>query len=48
MAKANSLGTIGGITLLKDGDFVGDKIIPFYCTKCGYIELYNEKFLTSS
>jgi ribosomal protein S27AE len=21
----------------------GDKIIPFYCKKCGYIELYLEK-----
>jgi predicted nucleic-acid-binding Zn-ribbon protein len=23
----------------------GDKVIPFCCQKCGYIELYNEKNL---
>jgi len=23
----------------------GDKIIPYYCPNCGYIELYNEKYL---
>jgi predicted nucleic-acid-binding Zn-ribbon protein len=34
-------------TILKKGDFVGDKIIPFYCKNCGYIELFSEKFLTS-
>jgi predicted nucleic-acid-binding Zn-ribbon protein len=31
--------------LLKFGDTRGDKIIPFYCANCGYIELYNEKYL---
>jgi len=28
------------VTLAKEGDFYGDKIIPFYCRKCCYIELY--------
>ncbi len=23
----------------------GDKIVPFCCSNCGYIELYNEKYL---
>jgi predicted nucleic-acid-binding Zn-ribbon protein len=23
----------------------GDNIVPFYCTNCGYIELYSEKYL---
>ncbi len=36
------------LTILKKGDFIGDTIIPFYCKNCGYIELYNEKFSTSS
>ncbi len=31
--------------LVKIGDHWGDNIIPFYCEKCGYIELYNEKNL---
>ncbi len=47
MEKGNTLGTPGGITILKQGDFVGDKIIPFYCKHCGYIELYNERFLNN-
>jgi predicted nucleic-acid-binding Zn-ribbon protein len=29
----------------KPEDWGGDKIIPFCCKKCGYIELYNEKNL---
>jgi predicted nucleic-acid-binding Zn-ribbon protein len=32
-----------GIRLVKFGDFQGDKLVPFYCPKCGYVELYNEK-----
>ncbi len=52
MEKANSLGStaghpLGGTTIVKQGDFVGDKIAPFYCKNCGYIELYVKKFLTS-
>jgi len=27
------------VTLAKEGDFYGDKIIPFYCRNCWYIEL---------
>jgi predicted nucleic-acid-binding Zn-ribbon protein len=48
MERGSSLGTYGGITMLKKGDLVGDKIIPFYCNNCGYVELYNEKFLATS
>jgi predicted nucleic-acid-binding Zn-ribbon protein len=47
MEKGSSLGSLAGTTILKKGDFVGDKIIPFYCKNCGYIELFIEKFLTS-
>jgi predicted nucleic-acid-binding Zn-ribbon protein len=32
-----------GIRLMKFGDSKGDKLVPFYCPKCGYVELYNEK-----
>jgi predicted nucleic-acid-binding Zn-ribbon protein len=49
--ERGSLGYSGGtaipLTILKQGDFVGDKIIPFFYKNCGYIELFNEKFLTS-
>ena len=38
---------VGGTTLVKKGDVVGDKIIPFYCKNCAYIELFIEKFLKS-
>ena len=30
------------VTLAKEGDLFGDKIIPFYCIDCGYVELYKE------
>jgi predicted nucleic-acid-binding Zn-ribbon protein len=32
----------GGITFAKRGDLIGDKIIPFYCKNCGFIEIYKE------
>lgn len=32
---------VGGWALRK-GDLRSDKIIPFYCKNCGYIELYKE------
>lgn len=35
------------LTILKKGDFLGDTIVPFYCVDCEYIELFDEKFLTS-
>ncbi len=52
MEEANSLGStaghpLGGTTIVKQGDLVGDKIVPFYCKNCGFIELFVEKFLTS-
>lgn len=31
------LPTVG---LAKKGDILGDRVIPFYCTSCGYIEFY--------
>ena len=50
MEKGISLGSVmghpvGGTTIVKKGDVVGDKITPFYCKNCGYIELFIEKFL---
>ena len=28
--------------LKKPGDKVGDRIIPYYCKSCGYIEFYKK------
>ncbi len=33
---------LGEAALRKKGDWIGDRIIPFYCTNCGFIELYKE------
>jgi predicted nucleic-acid-binding Zn-ribbon protein len=30
------------VTLAKEGDLFGDKILPFYCKRCGFIELFKE------
>ncbi len=50
MEKGISLGSVmghpvGGTYFVKKGDFTGDKIIPFYCKNCGYIELFIEKLV---
>jgi predicted nucleic-acid-binding Zn-ribbon protein len=54
LEKDSTIGSLTGptepegkITIVKKGYWVGDKIIPFYCKNCGYIELFIEKFLTS-
>jgi predicted nucleic-acid-binding Zn-ribbon protein len=31
---------LSSVSLAKKGDVLGDWIIPFYCTNCGYIEFY--------
>jgi ribosomal protein S27AE len=33
---------LAGVSLAKKGDLVGDRIVPFYCGNCGYIEFYKE------
>ena len=45
LEMGNSIGSYDGLTMLKKGDFLGDKIIPFYCTNCGHIEVYNMRFM---
>jgi len=42
MEKGKYLYSYGGVSFAKKGDFFGDKIVPFYCKNCGYIELYKE------
>ena len=42
MEKGRRLVSYYGVTFAKKGDWFGDKIIPFYCKNCGYIELYKE------
>jgi predicted nucleic-acid-binding Zn-ribbon protein len=39
MEKGSRLFSYGGVSFAKKGDFVGDRIIPYYCRACGYIEL---------
>jgi hypothetical protein len=45
MIRTDYLSGYGAVRLMKFGDLRGDKVIPFYCKNCGYIELYNEKNL---
>jgi predicted nucleic-acid-binding Zn-ribbon protein len=45
MVSEDYLSGYGAVRLVKFGDIRGDKVIPFYCKNCGYIELYNEKNL---
>jgi len=33
---------VWGFRLKKPGDYVGDRIVPYWCKKCGYIEFYKE------
>ena len=42
MEKGKKLFAYYGVTFAKKGDWFGDKIIPYYCKKCGFIELYKE------
>lgn len=42
MEKGRCLHSYGGVGFAKKGDLIGDKIIPYYCRACGYIELYKE------
>ena len=37
-----SIHWVRDVKFRKKGDEIGDKIIPFYCTACGYIELYKK------
>jgi len=34
-----------GIITLEKKDGLTEKVVPFYCRNCGYIELYNEKYV---
>jgi predicted nucleic-acid-binding Zn-ribbon protein len=44
-AVGDQLSGYGPVRQVKYGDLRGDKVIPFYCKYCGYIELYNGKNL---
>ncbi len=37
--------SLSGGRLIKLGDALGDRVVPFYCKNCGYIELYVDKIL---
>ena len=34
---------VGEVKLSRKNQLRSDAIIPYYCTECGYIELYKEK-----
>jgi predicted nucleic-acid-binding Zn-ribbon protein len=42
MEKGKRLYSYGSVTFTKKDGWLGDKIIPYYCKKCGFIELYKE------
>jgi predicted nucleic-acid-binding Zn-ribbon protein len=46
MVKAHRLVAhtklLASVSLAKEGALVGERIIPFYCVNCGYIEFYKE------
>ena len=33
---------LASVSLAKKGDIIGDRIIPYYCKDCGYIEFYKK------
>ncbi len=47
MKPEDKIATYGytAARIAKKWESTGDKIIPFTCSNCGYIELYNEKYL---
>lgn len=45
MTAEDNLQGYGPVRLVKNGDWRGDKVIPFYCRDCGNIERYKEKNL---
>jgi predicted nucleic-acid-binding Zn-ribbon protein len=48
MEAGKELSDYNVVKLVKSSDnrvFGGDKVIPFHCETCGYIELYNENKL---
>ena len=42
MEEGRRLYAASGVTFAKKGDMFGDRIIPYYCRNCGYIELFKE------
>jgi len=43
MEKGRRLQSYGPVRFWKKGDILlGDKMIPFYCKNCGYVELYKK------
>jgi predicted RNA-binding Zn-ribbon protein involved in translation (DUF1610 family) len=41
-AEMKSGTTSGDFRILKQGDLVGDRANAFYCSDCGFVELYKE------
>jgi len=42
MGEGKYVSGYGAARLVKHRDLRGDKIIPFYCKNCGFIELYKK------
>jgi len=42
MLKGRRLVSFTEITPAEEGQYLGDRILPFCCKNCGYIELYKE------
>ncbi len=42
MINDKQLGSYIELTLRTKSQYVGDKVLTFYCANCGFIELYKE------
>ncbi len=40
MRNDKKLGSYIEVSLRKEDQFIGDKVLTFYCDNCGFIELY--------
>jgi predicted nucleic-acid-binding Zn-ribbon protein len=48
MNEAHEIFGYAAVTIATKAPYAMDKIVPFYCKNCGYIELYKMKELTDS
>jgi predicted nucleic-acid-binding Zn-ribbon protein len=47
MKEAHELFGYAGVTIVSKNPYSVDRVVPFYCKNCGYIELYKKNELTN-